>query len=103
MTVEIRERLKQARLAAKLSQIEVASELGLSHQTVSKWERGGSLPGAIELSRMCALYGTSADYVLYGITAMPAVLHRIMEFNPSGPACPPACEACDIRARLCES
>ena len=100
MTAEIRTRLREARQAAKLSQLEVARELGLSHQTLSKWERSGpSMPGALELAQLCALYGTSADFILYGIRALPAVLSKIVEAG--GGSCAPSCQACALRTSEC--
>ena len=47
-----------------LSQEEFASALFVSRQTVSKWERGQSLPDADNIIAMCAFFGVSADSIL---------------------------------------
>lgn len=59
-------RLTFARRAAKLTQGDVAAEMAVSRQTVSSWERGATSPGIEELASLCALYGVSADQILYG-------------------------------------
>lgn len=48
----------------ELSQEELASALFVSRQTVSKWERGQSLPDADNIIAMCAFFGVSADSLL---------------------------------------
>ena len=47
-----------------LSQEELAAALFVSRQTVSKWERGQSLPDADNITSMCAFFGVSADELL---------------------------------------
>ena len=47
-----------------LSQEELAEALFVSRQTVSKWERGQSLPDADNITSMCAFFGVSADELL---------------------------------------
>ena len=41
--MDIGTKIKEARLAAKLTQEQVADELGVSRQTISNWENGVSL------------------------------------------------------------
>jgi DNA-binding transcriptional regulator YiaG len=67
----IRARLKAARVAAKMSQADVASHFLMSRQTVSKWEHCGALPTALQLHELGLLYGVSMDYVLYGLKSVP--------------------------------
>jgi transcriptional regulator with XRE-family HTH domain len=67
---EIRRRFRSARRAAKLSQEDVAAELGVTRQTVSNWEVGRTSPGLAELAKICALYGVSADLILYGVRSV---------------------------------
>ncbi|MDE5943459.1 MAG: helix-turn-helix domain-containing protein [Clostridia bacterium] len=47
-----------------LSQEELADALYVSRQSVSKWERGQSVPDAENISAMCAFFGVSADSLL---------------------------------------
>jgi transcriptional regulator with XRE-family HTH domain len=63
----IGERLREARKASKLSQEEGAAELSVKRQTVSAWERGKAVPRGQDWYRIGMLYGTSLDYLIYGI------------------------------------
>lgn len=46
------------------SQEELASQLGISRQSVSKWEVGASIPDLDKIVRMSGLFGVSTDYLL---------------------------------------
>jgi transcriptional regulator with XRE-family HTH domain len=75
--------MRSARQAAKLSLLDVAREFGLSKQAVSSWERGKSMPSAIQLADMAILYGCSADAILFGLWAFADNLdHRLLELPP---------------------
>jgi transcriptional regulator with XRE-family HTH domain len=49
-----------------LTQVELAEKLNVSHQAVSKWERGESLPDVGTLVTVGKLFGTSVDDILSG-------------------------------------
>lgn len=49
-----------------LSQEEVAEKLGVTRQTVSKWETDQSTPDFDKIGPLCELYGISADELLMG-------------------------------------
>jgi transcriptional regulator with XRE-family HTH domain len=49
-----------------LTQVELAEKLNVSHQAVSKWERGESLPDVGTLVTLGKLFGTSVDNLLSG-------------------------------------
>lgn len=49
-----------------LSQEEVAEKLGVTRQTVSKWETDQSTPDFDKIAPLCELYGISADELLTG-------------------------------------
>lgn len=59
-------RLRVARRAIRLSQEDVASEVGVSQQTVANWETGRSPIDAVLLGNLCMLYGASPTQILYG-------------------------------------
>ncbi len=61
MTVNLPEKLKTLRAARGLTQEAVAEHLGISGQTVSKWERGLLSPDISLLPHIAVLYGTSLD------------------------------------------
>ena len=53
--------LFQARKKAGLSQEEVASKLGVSRQTISKWETDETLPDIYQSKKLSKLYHLSLD------------------------------------------
>lgn len=75
----IRRRLFLAREAAKLTQGEVAKELGASRQSVSRWEQGHSSPTPEQMRELCVLYGVTPSYLLFGkdLSQMFGQLRRI--------------------------
>ena len=46
------------------SQEELADQLGISRQSVSKWESGMSIPDLEKIVKMSTLFGVSTDYLL---------------------------------------
>jgi transcriptional regulator with XRE-family HTH domain len=58
-----------ARRAANQSLADVSREFGLTKQAVSSWERGQSVPTALQLADLAILYGVSADALLFGLWA----------------------------------
>ena len=56
-----RERLSAERLRRHWTQLEVADHLGTTPGNVSRWERGITSPGPYFRSRLCELFGRSAQ------------------------------------------
>lgn len=56
--------LFRARKKSGLSQEEVAEKLGISRQTVSKWETGETLPDIRQSKRLALLYHLSLDELI---------------------------------------
>lgn len=52
------------RLAKKMSQVELAKELGVSKQSVSNWENDNILPSIEMLERLADVFSVSTDYLL---------------------------------------
>ena len=46
------------------SQEQLAEQLGISRQSVSKWESGASIPDLDKIIRLSSLFGVSCDYLL---------------------------------------
>lgn len=59
-------RLTEVRKKNNLSQEALGKEIGVSHQTVSKWERGEKSPNAEQLIAISKLYGISLDELVGG-------------------------------------
>ena len=56
--------LFHARKKSGLSQEEVAEKLGISRQTISKWETGETLPDIRQSKRLAVLYHLSLDELI---------------------------------------
>lgn len=64
MNLEIANRLVELRKSRGYSQEELAAQLGVSRQAVSKWERAESSPDTDNLIALARLYGLSLDALL---------------------------------------
>lgn len=62
------QRLKSARVKLGLSQRDLASQLGVTKQAVSKYETGKMLPESALLIQMAAVLGQKADYFFRAFT-----------------------------------
>ncbi len=62
----IGEKLLNLRKEKHLSQEEVAEKLGVTRQTISKWETDMSTPDFDKIYPLCELYGITADELLTG-------------------------------------
>lgn len=62
-------RLEAARVASGLSMRQVAERFGMTHQAVSKWEKGGHLD-VVRLMTLANLYKVSPLWIMCGIGAM---------------------------------
>ena len=65
--MSIAKNLKECRLAANMSQEQVAEQLFVTRQTVSGWETGRTQPDLETLGKLTALYGVGLDRVIYGV------------------------------------
>lgn len=59
----LREKLIVSRNKAGLSQMELANQLGVSRQAVSRWESGDTTPTMDKLKTLAKLYGVSLDWL----------------------------------------
>lgn len=58
------ERLKQLRKSKKLGQMELAEQIGVSVQSVSRWETGNCMPDIFQIVPLAKVLGTTADHLL---------------------------------------
>ena len=58
--------LIKLRQAAGMTQAELGEKLNYSDKTVSKWERGESIPDAYILTKLAEIYGLTVDDLLRG-------------------------------------
>ncbi len=64
--MDLGERLLEYRKAKKLSQEDVAEKIGVSRQTVSKWETNQSMPDFDKIVPICELFEIDANELLTG-------------------------------------
>lgn len=62
--MNVEERLKFYRVRSGMSQDQVAEEINVSRQTISKWENGKSSPDVDSIVRLADLYNISLDELL---------------------------------------
>ena len=60
----IGQKIIQLRNAADISQEQLAETLGVSRQSVSKWEGAQSIPDMNKILQLSDLFGVSTDYLL---------------------------------------
>ncbi|RVU71460.1 MULTISPECIES: helix-turn-helix domain-containing protein [Lactobacillus] len=63
---KVGQRIKNYREDAQLTQDNLAQKLNVSRQSVSKWEKGGSLPDIDRLVAMTELFNISLDKLILG-------------------------------------
>ena len=66
LSMEIAQRLADMRREKGFSQEELANQLGLSRQAISKWERGESAPDMANLIALADLYDVTLDELIRG-------------------------------------
>ncbi len=64
--MNITQRLVELRKKTGLSQEEFGEKLGLSRQSISKWETGEAIPDVDNLILLSQKYDVSIDYILLG-------------------------------------
>lgn len=58
------ERIKELRIAHKMSQVQLADRLGVSKQSISNWENGNIMPSIEMLLKIADLFSVTTDYLL---------------------------------------
>lgn len=58
--------ISKLRKERDMTQIQLADQLNVSHQAVSKWERGESLPDIGTIPVIAKMFGTTVDAIIHG-------------------------------------
>lgn len=66
------EKILRLRRARGWSQEELAEQLNVTRQAISRWESESSKPDADKITALCGIFGVSADYLLCTGTAVNA-------------------------------
>lgn len=75
------ENLWKLRKKKKLTQEQVAEQIGISRQALAKWENGESIPDVMNCSRLAEIYNVTVDNLLkfdaeqYGVPVPPKGKH----------------------------
>ena len=70
--MEFSQKLAQLRRREGLSQEQLADRLGVTRQSVSKWEGGAAMPDVGKLISLSELFGVSVDYLVKDYLEEPA-------------------------------
>ena len=73
--------LREARLAAGLTQVEVAAKLKVTQQAVGLWETGKAAPRAVVVKQLARLYGVDIGRLLGGSDRITALERRVAELE----------------------
>lgn len=80
MSIKQGDYLKQLRTQNNLSQEKLAEKLGVSRQSISKWEQGYAVPDTDNMFKLSKLYGLSVDAILNcGETAQQPSVNSVIE------------------------
>ena len=63
-TMQVAKKLREARIARNMTQMNLADAMEVSYQAVSNWERGNSMPDISKLSQLCEILEISIDELL---------------------------------------
>lgn len=63
-TMNLAQKIQKHRRARGMTQEELAAALDVSHQSISKWESGHTMPGLDKVLLLGAYFGVSTDYLL---------------------------------------
>lgn len=95
--MELQEKLRCLRKEKNISQIELAEELDVSRQTVSRWEAGTSVPTTENLTRLSALYHVPLDNWMNKDWVPSAVSEPVPDLETqAGPDAPSEDAACGV-------
>ena len=62
--MNVSEKIRTLRKSKGMSQEELAGQVNISRQAVSRWENGTALPDADNIVQLSKLFGVTADYLL---------------------------------------
>lgn len=63
-TARIAQKIKEARIARNMTQMNLADAMEVSYQAVSNWERGNSMPDIAKLGQLCEILQIRLDQLL---------------------------------------
>ena len=61
--------MRELRQSKNISQMDLSQQLGVSRQTLSKWENDSVLPDALNIISLAEFFDVSTDYLLRGVNS----------------------------------
>ena len=97
-TMKIAKKIKEARIARNMTQMNLADAMGVSYQAVSNWERGNSMPDISKLEDLCGALDISVSELLGMESKSAAAVEKVIqaeeltveELTEVAPMLPPA-------------
>ncbi|HIX18701.1 MAG TPA: helix-turn-helix domain-containing protein [Candidatus Gemmiger faecavium] len=81
MSMILADKIADLRKKNGWSQEELANQLGVSRQAVSKWESASSIPDLDKIVKMSLIFGVSTDYLLKDSLEAGRESEEVMEYN----------------------
>ncbi|MES2910581.1 MAG: helix-turn-helix transcriptional regulator [Pseudomonadota bacterium] len=78
------ERLRSLRIEMGLSQDTVAEQVRRTRQAVAQWELGRVAISAMQIGQLAAIYGSSTDFLIYGVKTVPVNDESLCSRCPNG-------------------
>ncbi len=82
--MQLSEKILALRKSRGMSQEDLAAALGVTRQTVSRWEVGSALPDAENLLQLSLLFRVSADYLLGDDNPTHGQMEPSSDVEPAG-------------------
>lgn len=79
--MSLAEKLVNLRKQKGMTQMELAGELHVSRQAISRWEVGAAVPSTDNLMVLSELYGVSLDCLLYDDEEKPSIEYSVQKPN----------------------
>lgn len=84
-TMKVARKIREARIARNMTQMNLADAMEVSYQAVSNWERGSSCPDIGKLEQLCQILHLSIEELL-GADSASKTLSRLLEKEEATPA-----------------
>lgn len=81
--MNLAEKIQQLRKRSDLSQEQLADKLGISRQSISKWESEQSTPEIDRIVQLSEIFGVTTDYLLKDIDCLENPVLSAKDKNPS--------------------
>ena len=78
-TNKVAKRIRDARIAKNMTQMNLADAMGVSYQAVSNWERGNSMPDISKLEDLCRTLDLTVSELLGMESPETTAVHKVLQ------------------------